>query len=141
MRLYLYDIDTCEELASYALDGTSEAGIYNGRRYMDTCLGYTIREGRKVRVLRAEDFSGRRIVAKDWSPCTGDGRRRPGGWSEWTLLVSRERGWQGNEADVPGGTPHAELPPRLQQLLARVKRENAKRGRAYRRAVAEAVAA
>jgi hypothetical protein len=131
-RIYFYDIDTCEELASYVLDGTCEAGIYGGRRYTGTHLGYSVLDGRRSRCIRADEFGERRIAAKAWY-----GPRR----SEWTLLVSRERGWQGNEADVPGGTPHAELPSRLRRLLDRVKRENTKRGRAYRRAVTEAVAA
>lgn len=115
-RVYLFDADTGEELAGFCCTGTAEAGIYKGHRYIGTHLGFGIVEGKKHRALTADDYPGRRIVAKLWYP----GERR--GNAEWKLLVSRAKGWQGNEADIPGGIPHAPLPRKLQGVLANCKR-------------------
>jgi hypothetical protein len=111
-RAYFYDADTGEEIAGYPMIGTSEAGIWRGRRYIGTHLGIGVLDGKKPRTVRAEEFACRVAVKLWYGPRSVN----------WCLLVSRSKGWLGNEADVVGGTPHAELPLSLRSVLTKCRR-------------------
>ena len=94
-RTYFYDANTGEELFSGADLGNHEAGIWNGRRYFGTHLGFSVVDP-KTMVLHevtAADFPGRRVLVKQWHVGV-DGN----GHGTWSLLVDRAKGWRGNEA-------------------------------------------
>lgn len=101
-RFYFYDVDTREEVASYANHGRRCCGIRDGARYMDTMLAAVVvdHETRTVREVTAADFPGRRIAVKEWFP--------RGHWKgqdddqeniDWAFLVDERNGWEGNSAD------------------------------------------
>jgi hypothetical protein len=100
-RAYVFDADTGEELASFAWFGRSESGIWNGKRWTDTCLGMDVVDvkTREKKHIDASSFAGRRVAVKTWYSADK---------VEWTALVNRAKGWQGNEADK-GGLPRVEL--------------------------------
>jgi hypothetical protein len=92
-RVYLYDIDTREEITPFpiAFTGNSEAPIRDGVRYRDARLavqGVDMRTRKRIEIVAAP---GRRVAAKLWYASDR---------FEWVLLVSCSDGWQGNEADT-----------------------------------------
>lgn len=92
-RTYFFDADTGEELLSGADMGAFCAGIYNGRRYFGTHLGFMIVDSAMMyRQITAANFPGHRVIVKQWEPGAG-GK----GHSTWSLLVDRAKGWAGNE--------------------------------------------
>jgi hypothetical protein len=101
IRAYVYDAVTGEELRSgLAWMGSSEAGIFNGKRYMGTAFSVTVVDlvTREYATITADSFPGRKIAVKVWLG-TGD--------TEWRAMVDRSRGWLGNESKL--NAPHVDF--------------------------------
>jgi len=93
-RVYVYDVDSGEELAGgFAWWGRRESGIWRGKRWTDTTMGVDCVDlrSKEAFTLTAESFPGRRIAVKIWY-----GPEE----TEWCALVNRARGWRGNEASL-----------------------------------------
>lgn len=110
IRAYVYDVDTGEQIGNPLVWlGLSECGIWRGARWFGTALSV---EGADVATrewltLTAESFPGRRVAVKVWY-----GKNEV----EWRALVSRARGWQGNEA------ARADMPRREYDVSRKIKR-------------------
>jgi len=126
MRLYFYDIHTREELcvpgtnykgADHA--GSSEAGIANGKRYMDTVFSVEIIVGRnKTRTLTAEDFPGRIVAVKEWMmPAADRYNPEPKPMIEWRVLIHRKQGFVGNESPICNTAPRVKLGQAARDLV------------------------